>query len=49
MLLENLVTWKSKKQNVVARSSVAAKFRVLAQGTCELMWLKRVGRIENGF
>ena len=36
----NLVTWRSKKQNVVARSSVEAEFRAMAQGICELLWLK---------
>ncbi|WJZ80505.1 hypothetical protein VitviT2T_000420 [Vitis vinifera] len=36
----NLVTWRSKKQNVVARSSVESEFRVIAQGLCELLWLK---------
>nr|CAN68477.1 hypothetical protein VITISV_029627 [Vitis vinifera] len=36
----NLVTWRSKKQNVVARSSTESKFRVIAQGLCELLWLK---------
>ncbi|RVW81800.1 Retrovirus-related Pol polyprotein from transposon RE1 [Vitis vinifera] len=36
----NLVTWRSKKQNVVARSSAKSKFRVIAQGLCELLWLK---------
>jgi len=36
----NLVTWRSKKQNVVARSSAEAKFRVMAQGVCELLWMK---------
>nr|KYP51611.1 Copia protein [Cajanus cajan] len=36
----NLVTWKSKKQSVVARSSAEAKFRAMAQGICELLWLK---------
>lgn len=36
----NLVTWRSKKQNVVARSSTEAEFRAIAQGVCELLWLK---------
>ncbi|RVX08315.1 Retrovirus-related Pol polyprotein from transposon RE1 [Vitis vinifera] len=36
----NLVTWRSKKQNVVARSSAESKFRVIAQGLCELLWPK---------
>lgn len=38
----NLVTWRSKKQNVVARSSAEAEFRAMAQGVCELLWLKIV-------
>ncbi|CAA6668981.1 unnamed protein product [Spirodela intermedia] len=36
----NLVTWRSKKQNVVARSTAEAKFRALAHGICELLWVK---------
>ena len=36
----NLVTWKSKKQNVVARSSASSGFRAITQGLCELHWLK---------
>ena len=36
----NLVMWMSKKQNVVARSSTESEFRVIAQGLCELLWLK---------
>ena len=36
----NLVTWRSKKQNVVARSSAESEFRHIAQGLCELLWLK---------
>ena len=35
-----LVTWRSKKQNVVARSSAKSKFRSMASGICELLWLK---------
>ncbi|RVW66052.1 Retrovirus-related Pol polyprotein from transposon RE1 [Vitis vinifera] len=38
----NLVTWKSKKQNVVARSSAEAEFRGMALGLCEALWLKLV-------
>ena len=33
----NLVMWRSKKQNVVARSSAEAEFRVVAHGICEIM------------
>ena len=36
----NLVTWRSKKQTVVARSSAEAEFRAMAQGVCELLWIK---------
>ena len=35
----NLVTWKSKKQMMVSRSSAEAKFRAMAQGICELLWI----------
>ena len=44
----NLVTWRSKKQNVVALSSAEAEFRGMAKGLCELLWLKRL-LIEIGF
>ncbi|RVW97925.1 Retrovirus-related Pol polyprotein from transposon RE1 [Vitis vinifera] len=36
----NLMTWKSKKQNVVARSSVEAEFRGMSLGLCEALWLR---------
>ena len=38
----NLVTWRSKKQNVVARSNAEAEFRAVAQGICEVLWIKRL-------
>ncbi|KAK9130140.1 hypothetical protein Sjap_010627 [Stephania japonica] len=38
----NLVTWRSKKQSVVSRSSAEAEYRALAHGICEGLWLKRV-------
>ncbi|XP_070675774.1 secreted RxLR effector protein 161-like [Malus domestica] len=44
----NLVTWRSKKQNVVARSTAEAKYRGMAHGICELLWL-RILLTEIGF
>ena len=36
----NLVSWRSKKQNAVARSSAEAEFRAMAAGVCVLLWVK---------
>lgn len=38
----NLVTWRSKKQPVVARSSAEAEYRGMAFGVCELLWLRNL-------
>ena len=38
----NLVTWKSKKQNVVARSSAEAEYRAMASTASELTWIKQL-------
>ncbi|TYK09875.1 protein-tyrosine-phosphatase PTP1-like isoform X4 [Cucumis melo var. makuwa] len=38
----NLVTWRSKKQSVVARSSVEAEYQAMSLGICEQIWLKKV-------
>lgn len=40
----NLVTWRSKKQNLVARSSAEAEYRGMVHGVCELLWINRILR-----
>ena len=35
------MTWRSKKQPIVVRSSAEVKFKALTLGICEGMWLKR--------
>lgn len=40
----NLVTWKSRKQKVVTRSSFEAKFWSMAHGVYELVWVWNILR-----
>jgi hypothetical protein len=44
----NLVTWKSKKHTVVARSSAKAKYKAMAHIATELTWLQHFLK-EIGF
>ncbi|BBH01926.1 ABC-2 type transporter family protein, partial [Prunus dulcis] len=36
------VSWRSKKQKVVSRSSAEAEYRGMAHGVCELLWIRNL-------
>ncbi|GKD56272.1 ribonuclease H-like domain-containing protein, partial [Tanacetum coccineum] len=41
-LCNNLVSWKSKKQATISRSSAESEYRCLASTTCELIWIVKI-------
>ncbi|XP_022032267.1 uncharacterized mitochondrial protein AtMg00810-like [Helianthus annuus] len=40
----NLVSWKSKKQSTVSRSSAEAEYRSMCAATCEIIWISNLLR-----
>jgi hypothetical protein len=41
-LADNLVSWSSKRQNTMSRSSAEAEYRVVANGVAEATWLRQL-------
>lgn len=39
---DNLISWKSKKQDVVPISNAKVEYQAIALPTCELIWLKHL-------
>jgi hypothetical protein len=39
---DNLISWSSKRQNVVSRSSAEAEYHIVANGVAEACWLRQL-------
>ncbi|GJT55532.1 ribonuclease H-like domain-containing protein [Tanacetum coccineum] len=40
--VNNLVSWKSKKQSMLAKSSAEAEYRAMNTVTCEVIWINKI-------
>ena len=40
----NLVSWSSRKQNTVSRSSTESEYKAVANATAEMMWVQTLLR-----
>ncbi|GJS10156.1 putative RNA-directed DNA polymerase [Tanacetum coccineum] len=42
LINDNLVSWKSKRQATLSKSSAKAEYRCMASTTCEVMWIVKI-------